>query len=34
LYTTPVVYLAFDWLSHRLGRSAAAGGMEDAPAEA
>ncbi|MGH9394969.1 MAG: efflux RND transporter permease subunit, partial [Terriglobales bacterium] len=31
LYTTPVVYLAFDWLSHRFGRRA--GVMEEAGAE-
>ena len=35
LYTTPVVYLAFDWLSRRFRRHVpAAAGMGDVPAEA
>jgi multidrug efflux pump len=34
LYTTPVVYLAFDWLARRLGRRFHIGGEAHQPASA
>jgi multidrug efflux pump len=34
LYTTPVVYLAFDWLARRLGKRFHIGGAEQQPASA
>jgi multidrug efflux pump len=34
LYTTPVVYLAFDWLARRLGKRFHIGGAEHQPASA
>jgi multidrug efflux pump len=34
LYTTPVVYLAFDWLARRLGKRFHFGGAEQQPATA